>query len=98
MQNYARREMVKQIFMCAKLMWRRTSSKCSLIRLNHQSYDIGKMDMKYSIGKEMQAKVLRLLATAYFEWDCSLYLDKALKAINLANEVTILGNSCCLKP
>ncbi|XP_019473613.1 testis-expressed protein 11 isoform X2 [Meleagris gallopavo] len=51
-----------------------------------QSYDIGKMDMKNSIGKEMQAKVLRLLATAYFEWDCSLYLDKALKAINLANE------------
>ncbi|XP_032299863.1 testis-expressed protein 11 [Coturnix japonica] len=51
-----------------------------------QSYDIGKMDVKYCIGKEMQAKVLRLLATAYFEWDCSLYLDKALKAINLANE------------
>ncbi|NXV09733.1 TEX11 protein, partial [Cettia cetti] len=51
-----------------------------------QSYDIGKMDMKYSIGKEMQAKVLRLLATTYFEWDCSLYLDKALKAINLANQ------------
>ncbi|XP_010076951.1 PREDICTED: testis-expressed sequence 11 protein, partial [Pterocles gutturalis] len=51
-----------------------------------QSYDIGKMDMKYSVGKEMQAKVLRLLATAYFEWDCNLYLDKALKAINLANQ------------
>ncbi|KAM4886402.1 testis-expressed protein 11 [Sylvia borin] len=51
-----------------------------------QSYDIGKMDMKYSIGKEMQAKVLRLLATTYFEWDCSQYLDKALKAINLANQ------------
>ncbi|XP_008943272.1 PREDICTED: testis-expressed sequence 11 protein-like, partial [Merops nubicus] len=51
-----------------------------------QSYDIGKMDMKYSIGKEMQAKVLRLLATAYFEWDCNLYLDKALKAISLANQ------------
>uniref|UniRef100_A0A8C5J9U5 Protein ZIP4 homolog n=1 Tax=Junco hyemalis TaxID=40217 RepID=A0A8C5J9U5_JUNHY len=33
-----------------------------------------------------QAKVLRLLATTYFEWDCSLYLDKALKAINLANQ------------
>uniref|UniRef100_A0A8C2TRU5 Protein ZIP4 homolog n=1 Tax=Coturnix japonica TaxID=93934 RepID=A0A8C2TRU5_COTJA len=31
-------------------------------------------------------QMLRLLATAYFEWDCSLYLDKALKAINLANE------------
>ncbi|XP_074739074.1 testis-expressed protein 11 [Strix uralensis] len=51
-----------------------------------QSYDIGKMDMKYSVGKEMQAKVLRLLATAYFEWDCNLYLDKALKAISLANQ------------
>ncbi|XP_052670100.1 testis-expressed protein 11 isoform X5 [Harpia harpyja] len=51
-----------------------------------QSYDIGKMDMKYSVGKEMQAKVLRLLATAYFEWDCNLYLDKALKAVSLANQ------------
>ncbi|XP_030330475.1 testis-expressed protein 11 isoform X2 [Strigops habroptila] len=51
-----------------------------------QSYDIGKMDMKYSLGKEMQAKVLRLLATAYFEWDCNLYLDKALKAVSLANQ------------
>ncbi|NXU86070.1 TEX11 protein, partial [Xiphorhynchus elegans] len=54
-----------------------------------QSYEIGKMDTKYSIGKEMQAKVLRLLATTYFEWDCSLYLDKALKAINLANQVNL---------
>ncbi|NXJ93511.1 TEX11 protein, partial [Corythaixoides concolor] len=54
-----------------------------------QSYDIGKMDMKYSVGKEMQAKVLRLLATAYFEWDCNLYLDKALKAINLANQESL---------
>lgn len=36
-----------------------------------------------------QAKVLRLLATTYFEWDCTLYLDKALKAINLANQVVI---------
>ncbi|KFP44479.1 Testis-expressed sequence 11 protein, partial [Chlamydotis macqueenii] len=51
-----------------------------------QSYDIGKMDRKYSVGKEMQAKVLRLLATAYFEWDCDLYLDKALEAISLANQ------------
>ncbi|NWI59750.1 TEX11 protein, partial [Calyptomena viridis] len=51
-----------------------------------QSYDIGKMDTKYSVGKEMQAKVLRLLATTYFDWDCRLYLDKALKAINLANQ------------
>uniref|UniRef100_U3KBS4 Protein ZIP4 homolog n=1 Tax=Ficedula albicollis TaxID=59894 RepID=U3KBS4_FICAL len=38
-----------------------------------------------------QAKVLRLLATTYFEWDCSLYLDKALKAISLANQVVIFA-------
>nr|XP_020651569.1 testis-expressed protein 11 [Pogona vitticeps] len=51
-----------------------------------QSYDIGKMDMKYSTGKEMQAKVLRLLATVYLEWDCKQYQDKALRAIAMANE------------
>ncbi|XP_074003820.1 testis-expressed protein 11 [Numenius arquata] len=62
-----------------------------------QSYDIGKMDMKYSVGKEMQAKVLRLLATAYFEWDCNLYLDKALKAISLANQENLHPAGCFLK-
>uniref|UniRef100_A0A669PID1 Protein ZIP4 homolog n=1 Tax=Phasianus colchicus TaxID=9054 RepID=A0A669PID1_PHACC len=45
-------------------------------------------------------QMLRLLATAYFEWDCSLYLDKALKAVNLANEVVmcsyIYSLSCVL--
>ncbi|XP_068813681.1 testis-expressed protein 11 isoform X2 [Struthio camelus] len=62
-----------------------------------QSYEIGKMDVKYSTGKEMQAKVLRLLATAYLEWDCNLYLDKALKAINLANEESLHPAGCFLK-
>ncbi|NWQ86717.1 TEX11 protein, partial [Burhinus bistriatus] len=62
-----------------------------------QSYDIGKMDMKYSVGKEMQAKVLRLLATAYFEWDSNLYLDKALKAISLANQENLHPAGCFLK-
>ncbi|XP_065413451.1 testis-expressed protein 11 isoform X1 [Chrysemys picta bellii] len=51
-----------------------------------QSYEIGKMDKKYSPGEEMQAKVLRLLATVYLEWDCKQYQDKALRAISLANE------------
>ncbi|XP_065267173.1 testis-expressed protein 11 [Emys orbicularis] len=51
-----------------------------------QSYEIGKMDKKYSPGEEMQAKVLRLLATVYLEWDCEQYQDKALRAISLANE------------
>ncbi|NXU47153.1 TEX11 protein, partial [Turnix velox] len=62
-----------------------------------QSYDIGKMDVKYSVGKEMQAKVLRLLATAYFEWDCSLHVDKALKAISLANQESLHPAGCFLK-
>ncbi|XP_074456758.1 testis-expressed protein 11 isoform X2 [Larus michahellis] len=62
-----------------------------------QSYDIGKTDMKYSVGKEMQAKVLRLLATAYFEWDCNLYLEKALKAISLANQENLHPAGCFLK-
>ncbi|XP_070460136.1 testis-expressed protein 11 isoform X1 [Equus przewalskii] len=50
-----------------------------------QSYDIGKME-KNSIGPEMLAKVLRLLATAYLDWDDREYYDKALSAINLANK------------
>ncbi|KAM9373742.1 testis-expressed protein 11 [Phaethornis superciliosus] len=62
-----------------------------------QSYDIGKMNMKYSVGKEMQAKVLRLLATAYFEWDCNLYLEKALKAISLANQENLHPAGLVLK-
>uniref|UniRef100_A0A8V0Z828 Protein ZIP4 homolog n=1 Tax=Gallus gallus TaxID=9031 RepID=A0A8V0Z828_CHICK len=50
-----------------------------------ETYDCKKYEQTFYFT--FQAKVLRLLATAYFEWDCSLYLDKALKAINLANEV-----------
>ncbi|KAK2891163.1 hypothetical protein Q8A67_013806 [Cirrhinus molitorella] len=51
-----------------------------------QSYDIGKMNVKYSPGSEMQAKVLRLLAKVYLEWDCQKYLEKALNAVSLANK------------
>ncbi|KAM9180504.1 testis-expressed protein 11 [Dugong dugon] len=50
-----------------------------------QSYDIGKMD-KNSVGPEMLAKVLQLLATAYLDWDDREYYDKAVNAINLANK------------
>ncbi|XP_058906371.1 testis-expressed protein 11 [Kogia breviceps] len=49
-----------------------------------QSYDIGKMD-KCSVQLGMLAKVLRLLATAYMDWDDKEYY-KALSAINLANK------------
>ncbi|XP_042830229.1 testis-expressed protein 11 isoform X3 [Panthera tigris] len=50
-----------------------------------QSYDIGKMD-KNTVGPEMLAKVLRLLATAYLDWNDREYCDKALHAVNLANK------------
>ncbi|XP_069799410.1 testis-expressed protein 11 isoform X2 [Dendropsophus ebraccatus] len=51
-----------------------------------QSYEIGKTDKRYSTGHKMQAKVLRLLATVYLEWDCEIHSEKALNAIRLANE------------
>ncbi|XP_055421735.1 testis-expressed protein 11 [Bubalus kerabau] len=50
-----------------------------------QSFDIGKTD-RNSVEPEMLAKVLRLLATAYLDWDSSEYHDKALNLINLANK------------
>uniref|UniRef100_A0A8C0YAC4 Protein ZIP4 homolog n=1 Tax=Cyprinus carpio carpio TaxID=630221 RepID=A0A8C0YAC4_CYPCA len=53
-----------------------------------QSYDIGKMNVKYSPGSEMQAKVLRLLAKVYLDWDCQKYLEKALHAVSLANKLS----------
>ncbi|XP_063169796.1 testis-expressed protein 11 [Candoia aspera] len=49
------------------------------------SYEVGKMHKNSSISKEMQAKVLRLLATVYLEWD-KQYQDKALQVIIMANE------------
>ncbi|XP_020832168.1 testis-expressed protein 11 [Phascolarctos cinereus] len=51
-----------------------------------QSYEIGKLDKNISTGQEMQAKVLRLLANTYLDWDWEQYQDKALETINLANE------------
>nr|XP_031531094.1 testis-expressed protein 11 [Vicugna pacos] len=50
-----------------------------------QSYDIGKMD-ESSVEPEMLAKVLRLLATTYLDWDDREYYDKAISAVNLANK------------
>ncbi|XP_065128000.2 testis-expressed protein 11 [Paramisgurnus dabryanus] len=62
-----------------------------------QSYDIGKMNIKYSPGPEMQAKVLRLLATVYLEWDCQKYQDKALHAVSLANKENMQPSGLYLK-
>uniref|UniRef100_UPI00398EF371 testis-expressed protein 11 isoform X2 n=1 Tax=Pristiophorus japonicus TaxID=55135 RepID=UPI00398EF371 len=51
-----------------------------------QSYDIGKMDKRYSPGSPVQAKVLRLLANVYLEWDIKQHQERALNAVILANE------------
>ncbi|XP_052005413.1 testis-expressed protein 11-like [Xyrauchen texanus] len=62
-----------------------------------QSYDVGKMNMKFSPGPEMQAKVLRLLATVYLEWDCQKYQEKALHAVSLANKENMQLSGLYLK-
>ncbi|XP_034036835.1 LOW QUALITY PROTEIN: testis-expressed protein 11 [Thalassophryne amazonica] len=62
-----------------------------------QSYDIGKMYVKYAPGSEVQAKVLRLLATVYLEWDCQKFQDKALNAVSLANKECASASGVYLK-
>uniref|UniRef100_A0A673AES9 Protein ZIP4 homolog n=1 Tax=Sphaeramia orbicularis TaxID=375764 RepID=A0A673AES9_9TELE len=62
-----------------------------------QSYDIGKMNEKYSPGSEIQAKILRLLATVYLEWDWQRFQEKALNAVSLANEESISVSGLYLK-
>ncbi|XP_043561238.1 testis-expressed protein 11 [Chiloscyllium plagiosum] len=51
-----------------------------------QSYDIGKIDKRYSPSSPVQAKVLRLLANVYLEWDVKQHQERALNAVILANQ------------
>uniref|UniRef100_A0A3Q3VUP4 Protein ZIP4 homolog n=1 Tax=Mola mola TaxID=94237 RepID=A0A3Q3VUP4_MOLML len=63
-----------------------------------QSYEIGRMNEKYAPGSEiMQAKVLRLLATVYLEWDCQRFQEKALDAVILANKECVSTSGLYLK-
>ncbi|CAG09799.1 unnamed protein product, partial [Tetraodon nigroviridis] len=62
-----------------------------------QSYDIGKINVKYAPGSEIQAKILRLLATVYLEWDCQRFQEKALNAVNLANKECMSTSGLYLK-
>ncbi|XP_044061463.1 testis-expressed protein 11 isoform X2 [Siniperca chuatsi] len=62
-----------------------------------QSYDIGRMNVKYAPGSEVQAKVLRLLATVYLEWDCQSFQEKALNAVSLANKECVSASGLYLK-
>ncbi|CAK6450457.1 unnamed protein product [Pipistrellus nathusii] len=61
-----------------------------------QSFDIGKMD-KNSVEPEMLAKILRLLATVYLDWNDREYYDKALSAVNLANKEHLSSAGLFLK-
>ncbi|KAF7663710.1 hypothetical protein LDENG_00200960 [Lucifuga dentata] len=62
-----------------------------------QSYDIGKMNVKYSPRSEFQARALRLLATVYLEWDCQQFQEKALHAVDLANKECVSSSGLYLK-
>ncbi|XP_010784460.1 testis-expressed sequence 11 protein [Notothenia coriiceps] len=62
-----------------------------------QSYAIGKMNVKYAPGSEVQAKVLRLLASVYLEWDCQRFQEKALSAVSLANKEFTSASGLYLK-
>ncbi|XP_069027812.1 testis-expressed protein 11 [Embiotoca jacksoni] len=62
-----------------------------------QSYDIGKMNVKYAPGSAVQAKALRLLATVYLEWDSQRFQEKALNAVNLANKECVSASGLYLK-
>ncbi|KAF3838575.1 hypothetical protein F7725_010343 [Dissostichus mawsoni] len=62
-----------------------------------QSYEIGKMNVKYTPESEVQAKVLRLLASVYLEWDCQRFQEKALNAVSLANKEFTSASGLYLK-
>ncbi|KAJ0049869.1 hypothetical protein NL108_005144, partial [Boleophthalmus pectinirostris] len=62
-----------------------------------QSYDISKMNEPYSPGPEVKAKILRLLATVYLEWDCQTFKEKALNAVSLANKESASVSGLYLK-
>ncbi|XP_053734847.1 testis-expressed protein 11 [Synchiropus splendidus] len=77
-------------------MYYRKQFDCSASWLG-QSYDIGKMNGKFALDAETQAKVLRLLATVYFEWDCQKYHEKALEAVTQANKECVSSSGLYLK-
>ncbi|XP_061092587.1 testis-expressed protein 11 [Conger conger] len=62
-----------------------------------QSYDIGKLNERYSPGAVVRAKILRLLATVYLEWDCVSFQEKALNAVSLANQASVQPSGLFLK-
>ncbi|XP_048883852.1 testis-expressed protein 11 isoform X1 [Brienomyrus brachyistius] len=61
-----------------------------------QSHEIGKMN-EFGPGASVRAKVLRLLATVFLEWDCQEYQEKALSAVTLANKESVHPSGLFLK-
>ncbi|XP_077387770.1 testis-expressed protein 11 isoform X3 [Festucalex cinctus] len=51
-----------------------------------QSCDINNSHVKYAPESQVQAKALRLLATAYLEWDAQRFHKEALMAVDMANK------------
>ncbi|XP_061786468.1 testis-expressed protein 11 isoform X4 [Nerophis lumbriciformis] len=62
-----------------------------------QSYDIGKINVKYAPEAKVQAKVLRLLATVLFEWDAQRFREETLIAVDLANKECVSAQGLYLK-
>ncbi|TWW55734.1 Testis-expressed protein 11 [Takifugu flavidus] len=62
-----------------------------------QSYNIAKMNVKYAPESQVQARILRLLATVYVEWDCQRFQEKALNAVSLANKECMSTSGLYLK-
>ncbi|ROL51758.1 Testis-expressed protein 11 [Anabarilius grahami] len=54
--------------------------------INTPKGDIEKDLLRVLSYQAESAKVLRLLATVYLEWDCQKYLEKAIHAVSLANK------------
>ncbi|KAM9833946.1 testis-expressed protein 11 isoform 2-T4 [Syngnathus typhle] len=62
-----------------------------------QSYDISKIHEKYGLEAQIQAKTLRLLATAYLDWDVQRFHKEALNAVDLANKECVSAFGLFLK-
>lgn len=87
------------LFLQPKLRhWKNECKVCPWIRNPGKVACIFSRNMNHNIFNtldfsEKQAKILRLLATVYVEWDCQRFQEKALNAVNLANKV---GTSAAL--
>ncbi|XP_061691448.1 testis-expressed protein 11 isoform X2 [Syngnathoides biaculeatus] len=62
-----------------------------------ESYEISNIHVEYAPELKVQAKVLRLLATAYFEWDSQKFHKEALSAVDMANKKCVSAAGLYLK-